>query len=57
MPRGLKKWVFWPERIYDFHRREFDKNTSRFHVYLMDLMRDHMRDCDINAWLQSDSVS
>lgn len=53
-PQSLKKWVFWPVRIYDFRGREFDKNTSRFHEYLMDLMRDHMKDCEINAWLQSE---
>ena len=51
-PQSLKKWIFWPERIYDVRGEEFDKNTSRYHEYLMDLMRDHMRDCEINAWLQ-----
>ena len=51
-PHSLKKWIFWPERIYDVRGEEFDKNTSRYHEYLMDLMRDHMKDCEINAWLQ-----
>ena len=52
LPPWLKKWIFWPERIYDVQGTEFDKNTGRFHGYLMDLLRDHMRDCEINAWLQ-----
>ena len=51
-PPSLKKWLFWPERIFDVRGREFDKNTSRYHEYLMDLMRDHMKDCEISAWLQ-----
>ena len=55
-PRSLKRWVFWPERIYDVRGQEFDKNTSRYHVYLMYLMRDHMKDCEISAWLQDNNT-
>ena len=47
-PQSLKKWIFKPEKIYDVRGQEFDKNQP----YLMDLMKDHMRDCIINSWFQ-----